>query len=260
MSLSLGLLVLLASHIATTAKSAPDEALARQKEALDVIQEFADNFCKTIPESGQNKSVEASVKAQAQLGALLSKLGDLRFEGAAKYESDEWQGPLRESLAAMVKDNQNCRLYIWRDLQTKLIKTTESFNTPRLVKLLCSHDKKYLKLEAIIQNDSDRDYFVTRFTVGNGYDYSEKMAITMCCPYCMLEETFVFDRLVSLVSTSWLPTDKFRQTKSDLYDSLFQAAAGRFRPRSHSAQCDRAKNLQSRPKPQCRGGLYELSR
>lgn len=172
--------------------------MTRQKAALDVIQAFADNFCKTVPLAGKSDSVEASVEAKAKLSNLLKKLADLGIEGAAKYRSEEWQGPLRDSLSGILKDNQNCRLEIWKDLQSKLLRTSAAYKKPQLVQLLRSSDGTNLQLEAIIQNESDRDFLVTRFVVGKGYDFSEYSRILICCLYCMEQKTYSFDRLVSL--------------------------------------------------------------
>jgi len=77
---------------------------------------------------------------------------------------------------------------------------------PKLVQLLHSRDEKYLQLEAVIQNDSDRDLLVTRFTVGKGYDYSEQMRMASCMPY--YSPTYIFDSLASMATTSGLHTDK----------------------------------------------------
>lgn len=180
------------------AETPADETLTRQKAALDVIRDFADNFCKTVPLTGKSDSVEASGEAKAKLSNLLKKLADLGIEGAVKYKSEEWQGPLRESLSGILKENQNCRLEIWKDLQSKLIRTSAALKKPELVQLLQSSDGKNMRLEAIIQNESDRDFFVTRFVVGKGYDFSEYSRILSCCLYCMEQKTYSFDRLVAL--------------------------------------------------------------
>lgn len=184
-----------------------DDALSRQKEALDVIQQFADGFCKVVPQAGKSTTLEASGDAKAQLSSLLKKLTDMGFEGAAKYKSEEWQGPLRENLERMVKDNASCRLEIWKDLQSKLLKPSASYAVPKLVQFLESGNKKNRQLEAVIQNDSDRDFLVTGLIVGKGYDLHESALILICCMYCMQEKTYVFDKLVSFQDTP-LETNK----------------------------------------------------
>ena len=107
--------------VSGSAQTSSGDPLLRQKAALEVIRDFADSFCKTIPQKGTSGSVELSGDAKANLGGLLKKITDLGFEGAAKYKEDDWQGPLRESLAEMTKNNQTCRLEIWKDLSSKLL-------------------------------------------------------------------------------------------------------------------------------------------
>jgi hypothetical protein len=112
-----------------TADALSDHALSRNKAALDIIRDFADGFCKTVPLSGKSEAVEASGEAKANLSALLKKLADMGFQGAAKYTVEEWQGPLRESLTLMTQDNQKCRIEIWKDLQSKLLTSVDDDKT-----------------------------------------------------------------------------------------------------------------------------------
>jgi hypothetical protein len=106
-ALALKLLLSLVALVSTrtVAESAPDDPLSRQRAALDVIRKFADDFCKTVPLDGKTESVNSSGQAKAELGSLLKQLVDLGVEGAARYSREEWQGPLRESLESLVRDN-----------------------------------------------------------------------------------------------------------------------------------------------------------
>jgi hypothetical protein len=191
---------------AASAQSPSGDALSRQKAALDIIRDFADGFCKTVPQSGRSETVEASGNAKAGLSGLLKKLTELGFQGAGKYTEEDWQGPLRDSLAAMTKDNQTCRLEIWKDLQSKLLQSSASYIAPKLVQMLQGYLTKdghlYMTVEAIIQNESDRDFFATKLILGKGLDFDESMRILSCCLYCMQGKTYVFDSLVGFTSTS----------------------------------------------------------
>lgn len=96
--------------------------LKEQKEALDMIAEFADRLCKTIPlEEGRAGGLELSGSAKVELNKLIKKIVDLGIEGAAKYKSEEWQGVLQKDLPGLLKDNIDCKIEVWKDLKDKLM-------------------------------------------------------------------------------------------------------------------------------------------
>lgn len=95
--------------------------LATTKQALTLISDFADNFCKTPPLEGGTKDVTLSIGAKTELNKILKKVANLGIEGAAKYQSEHYQGLLQKDLVNALKDSSNCRLEIWRDLNDKLL-------------------------------------------------------------------------------------------------------------------------------------------
>lgn len=95
--------------------------LAAAQEALKVISEFADEFCRTPPLEGGTQGVDLSMSAKAELSEVLRKVANLGVEGAAKYQSAQYQGLLQKDLAVLLRDSSNCRLEVWRDLKDKLL-------------------------------------------------------------------------------------------------------------------------------------------
>ncbi len=115
-------LIVMASFL--TCSTNADTALDRQKEALDMIADFADRFCKDIPLVGQGDSRELSGQAKAELSGIVKKLADLGLEGAGKYQQSEYQGLLQRDFIEGLKSSVDCRLKIWNDLKSTLM--TES--------------------------------------------------------------------------------------------------------------------------------------
>lgn len=95
--------------------------LSSQKEALKMIEDFAEKICKSAPIEGQSTNVQLTGAAKAELSGLLKKVADLSVEGVGKYDSDKYQGVLQKDLATTIKDAQNCKLEIWKDLKDKLV-------------------------------------------------------------------------------------------------------------------------------------------
>jgi len=98
--------------------------LKKEKEALDVIADFADKFCKDVKMTGDNSAVELSLDGKATLKGLIKKIADLGFDGAAKYKTEKYEGLLRTDLLPALKDNKSCRIQIWNDLKGKLLKSS----------------------------------------------------------------------------------------------------------------------------------------
>lgn len=107
--------------IKATSFSYASENLNANKQALDMIADFADNFCKEVPLKGTSHSLELSGKAKADLNNLIGKIADLGIEGAGKYQQSKYLGLLQKDLVDGYKSNTNCRLHIWDDLKSKLI-------------------------------------------------------------------------------------------------------------------------------------------
>ena len=107
-----------------TAKAADD--LQRQADALKLIRETAADICSTIQHEGSDQNVELSGNAKAKLSGALSKIADLGIEGAAKFKKDEFKGVLQTELAAVIRDNANCRLEVLKLLNEKLLPASTS--------------------------------------------------------------------------------------------------------------------------------------
>jgi len=102
---------------------------AQQKQALDMIADFAGHFCNNIPLAGSGNQLELSGDAKAELNELIKKIVDLKIEGAAKYLSGEYQGVLQKDLVEALKNSVNCKLEIWKDLK-KLVPQSEPEPSP----------------------------------------------------------------------------------------------------------------------------------
>lgn len=101
-------------------------SLETQKQALDVIADFADRYCNKIPLTGEGNQVELTGEGKAELNELIKKIVDLKIEGAAKYLSGEYKGVLQKDLIKALEDNATCRKTIWDDLKNRLIPETQA--------------------------------------------------------------------------------------------------------------------------------------
>jgi hypothetical protein len=110
---------LVCSGVAAQTRAA--DPLERHRAALQIISEFADRFCKEIRLQTSSERIEASGEAKAQVSNLIKRLADLGIDGSVKYLSETAQGPLREQLMEMTRDNTQCRLRIWNDLKGTIL-------------------------------------------------------------------------------------------------------------------------------------------
>jgi hypothetical protein len=101
-------------------------SLEAQQKGLDVILEFADRLCTTIPLTGGANTLELSGKAKAELSALLKKIANLGIEGAAKYQTLDWQGVLQHELAEQLNNSRHCKVEVFRALKDKLLASVSS--------------------------------------------------------------------------------------------------------------------------------------
>jgi len=96
--------------------------LEEQKAALNIIADFAERLCVTVPlEEGQTGNLELSGSGKIELNKLIGNIVDLGVEGAAKYQAEEWKGVLQKDLPRLLKDNINCKIEVWKDLKDRLI-------------------------------------------------------------------------------------------------------------------------------------------
>ncbi|MEI7995597.1 MAG: hypothetical protein WCH01_11920 [Methylococcaceae bacterium] len=108
-------------HAGSLTPSFANNNLDTQKQALDIVADFADKFCKQVPLEGSTGNVELSGNAKAELNGLLKNLANLGIEGATKYQTSEYQGLLQKDLVEGLKSSTNCRLQVWDGLKNKLI-------------------------------------------------------------------------------------------------------------------------------------------
>jgi hypothetical protein len=97
------------------------DSLEAQQKGLNVILDFADRLCTTIPLTGGANNLELSGQAKAELSALLKKIANLGLEGAAKYQTSEWQGVLQQDLAGQLNSSRNCKVEVFKDLKDRLL-------------------------------------------------------------------------------------------------------------------------------------------
>jgi hypothetical protein len=95
--------------------------LEEQKKALKVIEDFAERLCDTVPLSGSANNYELSGNAKAELNTVIKQLVNLGVEGAAKYQSSEWQGVLQQDLAGQLSQSRDCKLRVFENLSNKLL-------------------------------------------------------------------------------------------------------------------------------------------
>ena len=118
--------ILIIMELSCTLALATD--LDKKKEALDVIADFADRLCYKVPLSGKSQNVELSGTAKAELNSLLKKIADLGIEGAAKYQTSEYENVLQKDMATLLRDSSECKLEVFKDLKDKLL--TSAKTTP----------------------------------------------------------------------------------------------------------------------------------
>jgi hypothetical protein len=120
-------LILLVSLLLLSVDTSVDaQNLEAQKQVLDMIADFAERICTTIPLKGGQKQLELTGNAKAELNELLKKIANLGIEGAAKYQTSEWQGLLQQDLAGQLTDSRNCKMGTSKELQGKLLGQSQS--------------------------------------------------------------------------------------------------------------------------------------
>ncbi|WP_110968751.1 hypothetical protein [Pseudomonas huaxiensis] len=99
-------------------------------DPLDAIATFAERICSTPEARGNSQTTELSGAAKAELKGLVKKVVDLGIDGAAKYESKEYEGVLQQDLAPLITNSTKCKESISQKLIDKLV--TDSSVTAEL--------------------------------------------------------------------------------------------------------------------------------
>jgi hypothetical protein len=92
-----------------------------QREALQLIKEFANDICTRVPISGSQENLELTGEAKAGLTGVVSKLADLQIEGSGKLQNENHTGVLQKELAASIAKGDDCRLSVFRELKQDII-------------------------------------------------------------------------------------------------------------------------------------------
>lgn len=109
-----------------------DKRFDSEYKALEIISDFANDICGSIPLEGTSSDIKLSGKAKASLNDVLKKIADLGIEGAAKYQASEYKGPLQADLAEILSKTQDCKQNIWNDLKEKLLESSMEINKLKL--------------------------------------------------------------------------------------------------------------------------------
>ncbi|NUT76887.1 hypothetical protein HNO86_17750 [Pseudomonas sp. C1C7] len=118
---TLGLLIAPLLNVVACAEAAETATFAKEREAMEIIKDYAAFACGNVSHTGVNESVEVSASAKAELKGLVKKLADLGASGAVKYQKAEYQGVLQEDLAKALSAEGNCKLEVLKTMQNKLL-------------------------------------------------------------------------------------------------------------------------------------------
>jgi len=97
------------------------ESLDTQQKAVRLITDTADKICNVVSTTGEANSSEVKGSVSAQLSGLASKLADLGVSGTGSVTSEQYQNVLRSDLAAVLRQNTECRLSIFNSLKHTLL-------------------------------------------------------------------------------------------------------------------------------------------
>jgi hypothetical protein len=100
--------------------SAHAQNLSIHEATLKLITDTAAQICTMVPIEGTNENIDLTGDAQAKLNSTIKKFVDLGLEGAAKFQSGEYKGVLREQLAIAIKNGNDCKLSVFNTLLGKL--------------------------------------------------------------------------------------------------------------------------------------------
>jgi hypothetical protein len=95
--------------------------LEKQRQALNIIVDYASRICVTVPQTGKSGNVELSGKAKAELNELLKKIANLGIEGAAQYQALQYEGVLQKELAEQLNKSRDCQREVSQDLINRLL-------------------------------------------------------------------------------------------------------------------------------------------
>lgn len=91
------------------------EGLSKPEDVYAIIQEIQIATCGKIERSGSSFKVQGD--AEIKVGTLMKKLVDLGVNGAAKIDSEEYVGVIREEVGKDIQSTRQCNMKIWDDLK-----------------------------------------------------------------------------------------------------------------------------------------------
>ena len=102
------------------------QTLNAQREALQIIADFADRLCFKIPLEGTGGTIDLSGAAKAELDTVLKRVVQLGIQGSAKYQQSQFQGLLQRDLLTAVKTSTDCKLKVFDTLKDRLLPAARS--------------------------------------------------------------------------------------------------------------------------------------
>lgn len=92
--------------------------LADQREALNLVKQFADEICTQVPLESSHDSIQLSSKAAFSLNRFIASLLRLGVSGSSQLERDNYSGILPEQLAESIHRSDDCRLAVLREIKS----------------------------------------------------------------------------------------------------------------------------------------------
>jgi hypothetical protein len=95
----------------------------RDREALRMITETANQICQSAPLEQTNEGLALSGDAQAKVGGIVGRIANLGITGAGRYQSGHSMGVLQQDLTSAIRDGNNCKLDVFHTLERDLLTT-----------------------------------------------------------------------------------------------------------------------------------------
>ena len=96
-----------------------DAEQKRQAQALKLIRETAHGICYDIQQHGEQSDFHVEGEIHAKVSGVAAKIANLGIGGTAELLDSQYQGILRQQLAAAIKTSTDCR----KDVFDKLYET-----------------------------------------------------------------------------------------------------------------------------------------
>lgn len=104
-----------------TAMANGDQTLIEQAKALNLISDMADKTCTAAQSGGSSRQANVNASIDAQLGALVKILGDVKFTLAGDYTDESHTGVLKDQVLEAAKVTNDCKSHVFDKLVELLI-------------------------------------------------------------------------------------------------------------------------------------------